>query len=303
MSQPKDLIIDGNNLAFRAIYTPHPPLMVDGQDVSGIRQFVRMVLSYCKQFQPIGSVYIAWDKRISRETKNFRKLLEGSEYKQTRDHTKHEHVYEIMDKLPPIVAPLGVRNVFPWSLEGDDIMAWLARHHCGQSIIISSDNDLWQLISPTVSCFEPNRKSMITIDNFRDHCPVDIDKYVLYKCIVGDKSDHVKGLPKFGEVRGAALANDFERQEINADYMDIIDRNKKMLDLEYGLTQSDKDLDIFREQIKYHDLNTALDIDAFNRKCAEYGILDYTTTQNVQMIRKLFSYNEDLARMRSYLQL
>lgn len=90
--------------------------------------------------------------------------------------------------------------------EGDDIIARFVQTHPNDShIIVSSDGDFAQLISPTVSQYNSIAGHLITIDGFYDdqgrevkdkktneHKKLDAPEYLLFeKCIRGDSSDNV----------------------------------------------------------------------------------------------------------------
>lgn len=300
---PTDLILDGNNLAFRASYTPHPPMFVNDVDISGVRQLIRMLVSYCKQFQPIGNIYMVWDKRIQKDVASFRKGYSEVDYKQTRDYDKHARVFEDMDLAMGIVPALGIRNMFPWSLEGDDVIAWLSKNACERAVIVSSDNDLWQLITPQISCFEPTRKQLITVDNFEVYSPVPLQNYVLYKCIVGDVSDNVKGLNRYGKVKGANLATSGDLSGLDDQQHALLERNLQLMDLNYGLKISEQDVKAFQDQMIYHSKMTNLNVDKFIDKCNELGITEYNTEAAKQQLLKLFGQNAKTAQLRKLMSL
>ena len=82
-------------------------------------------------------MYIAWDKRINYKETNFRKEILKGEYKATRDQTGQADLYNQIDSIFPVLESLGLRNVFPYVLEGDDTIAWLSQNIKGMNIIIS----------------------------------------------------------------------------------------------------------------------------------------------------------------------
>lgn len=286
-----DVIFDGNNLAHRASFGPTSPNS-DGVDTSSLKRMIQMVLSAVRQIDNVRNIYMVWDKRISKDAVNYRKLLVDSVYKQNRDHSKNNHIFEMIDKAVPIFASMGIRNMFPYSLEGDDVIAWLARHHCNKSTIISIDEDLWQLVDFNVTISNP-KKGLITVDNFESFSPVPLKKYVLWKCILGDASDFVKGLEGYGKKKAPILAMDYEITRLDHQQIQTIELNKQLLDLEYSLTQSPMDIKAFESQVAFHASSTKFDRNKFTTLVVEAGIPDLCGQKTIQEIQQL-SKSQDL---------
>lgn len=269
-----------------AAYIPGPAIMHGDVNVVLVRQFIRMVLSKARGIANVGNVYIVWDKRLNKDATNYRKLLLGSVYKQNRDHSKNDHIFKAIDVLIPILASMGIRNVFPYSLEGDDVMAWLARHHCKKCVIITADEDMWQLINENVTILNP-KKGMITLDNFATVCPVPLDKYVLWKCILGDGSDFVKGLDGYGKKKAPNLAINFNPKTLDPKQLQTLELNRQMLDLEYSLTQSPVDIQAFESQIAFHESNTKFDKEKYISKVGDIGLLEMADNKTITAIQQL----------------
>src|SRR5690606_32198931 len=117
---------------------------------------------YAKRFNPT-TTYVVWDKRISNNTANFRKELSADVgYKDNRDSDKHDALFESMDDVAPILGSLGIRNMFPYSLEGDDVIAWITYNVSDKSTIVSGDGDMWQLVNDNCQVFATHKKAVIT---------------------------------------------------------------------------------------------------------------------------------------------
>ena len=108
-------------------------------------------------------------------------------------------------------------------LEADDLIAgWVQSHPDDQHIIISSDSDFAQLISPTVSQYNGITEVTTTIDGYLDKkgdtvidkktkepkAPPDPEWLLFEKCMRGDSSDNV--FSAFPKVRKNKLIEAFE---------------------------------------------------------------------------------------------
>jgi 5'-3' exonuclease len=195
------LIIDGNNFLYRAFYVPRPPQIVDGVDIATIQQVLYMIKTL-KESYGGDDVYITWDKRLNYGGPNFRKDVQT--YKEQRVETEEtQKIWQICDILQEITPYFGIKTVLPYNLEADDVVGFLAQLE-GTGLIISSDKDLFQLINDRINV--QHRKLIIDPQNFEQIVGIGQKYYVLYKAIVGDVSDNIKGFERYGPVKANSLA-------------------------------------------------------------------------------------------------
>lgn len=97
---------------------------------------------------------------------------------------------------------IGFRNVFlQKGYEADDLIASVVDnlpkgHH---AVIVGSDHDLFQLISPRVSLWNPHQKKMYDIAWFRREFRLEPAQWVEVKALAGCTSDNVQGITGVGE--------------------------------------------------------------------------------------------------------
>jgi 5'-3' exonuclease len=126
--------------------------------------------------------------------------------------------------------------------EADDIIAWLLETFFKntQSVILSSDKDFYQLVTDTVSVYRPISPAIVLgLDNFKEYTEYESpEHYKLGRCLQGDSTDKVKGVPKIGEktawkiVQACGTNCDEIKQVIGVgEAASIFDRNKALLDL------------------------------------------------------------------------
>ena len=128
----KFVIIDGNNLMFRAFYALPQMANFDGEISNGVFGFTNMLVKIIKEIEP---KYIAVTFDIAK--KNFRHE-QFAEYKGTRKPTPVELVSQF-----PIVKELlrrmNVQVVEKEGLEADDLMGCLSRMFDTHNIIVSAN--------------------------------------------------------------------------------------------------------------------------------------------------------------------
>ena len=239
-----------------------------------------MLKNYTMTFDP-DTVYVAWDKRSgSGHGENFRKEASNEqEYKDNRNHKDNTAIFEACNDAAEIISSLGVRNMFPWILEGDDVMGWIA-DKSDRAMIITADRDMWQMINENVSVFDVNKKVAITSQNWSDHCPVDRKHYVLWKAILGDNSDNIKGLAGYGPKKSVKLVERIAQDGLDVldkDQRDVIDLNIKLMDLRYAMEICKDDRNWYSTQFDQHQTNTAYDAAKFKERCISYGIDEFTS--------------------------
>lgn len=209
MPYPITVLIDGNNFSIR-ILTAIPGYNNQFQSSHQINLFLHSfftgLLTICnkikQKYHSVDNLVITWDSRI-----NNRKLI-YPEYKgnrkpktleEAKDKTNH---YSLLDKLRESLKTLG-----DWSdveiegYEADDIIAYFVKNstYDNNFIIVSSDNDFFQLLGDRVIQYLPHRKEFYSLINFKNEFDDIIpEKYIYVKALCGDKGDNIKGINQIG---------------------------------------------------------------------------------------------------------
>jgi DNA polymerase-1 len=295
--QVDNLIIDGTNIEFRVFIiaegmnarygsSDEPITASEREQTNCTYRFLQTFHKLVEQFNPT-NIYAGWDKKLQPNSTNFRKDILVDQYKAGRVRPPNiQEMYDQEIKLIEMLESLGVRNIFPNVLEADDVCAWLSHTLEGNTVVVSVDQDLLQLVTPTVSVF--NLDKIITYENFKELKGVSPEDFVLYKAIKGDASDNIAGLDGYGEVRSRKLATNWNTTNITEDYKLIIDRNTKLIDLRFGYNYQSGEKQKYEEQLSYLK-NVKHDIEQFKRLCEKYNFV--TILRNIDKWKRMVKRN------------
>lgn len=96
------------------------------------------------------------------------------------------------------------------NVEADDLAGFIVKNFPHEDTwLISTDSDWDLLVNEHTSRFSTYTRKETTFFNWDEHYDVDIEKFIDYKCIIGDKSDGIPGIPTIGPKRAIGLLNDY----------------------------------------------------------------------------------------------
>lgn len=234
-SKSKLLIIDSNCLCHIAKHAMDG-LSYHEMQTGVIFGFLRQVLSAARLFKTDRFAF-CWDSR-----KSYRKQI-YPEYKAKRylNLTPEEErlntiAFSQFSVLRQEVLPrLGFQNIFiQTGFESDDLMASLVRGY-DNSVIITTDNDLYQLLNGCV-IYNPRTKKVLDRDWFYEKYMVEPDVWATVKSVAGCDTDNVKGINGIGVItaikylKGQLTVKSKALAEIKAN-PDIIKRNVGLVSL------------------------------------------------------------------------
>ena len=222
---PKKLaVIDGKSVFYRGYYAMPNLATRDGISTGGVYGFATMALEVLSRLRP-DYVAVAWDKPKT----NIAKRLElYPEYKAGRKPAPADFYEQI-----PILHQL--LSAFGWPLyelddyEADDIMGSLARQASDQGIetmLITSDLDMLQLISPKVSVYAL-KKGLSNIElysptSFKAKYGLEVAQFLDLKALMGDSSDNIPGVPGIGEKTAINLLQEYQTLDNIYQNLDMI---------------------------------------------------------------------------------
>jgi len=308
MNKPKDMIflIDGNNTCFRVGWA-NKHLTNNGEPTGVIFGFMKELFAIWERWKD-AKIAVAWDNKSE-----FRRVLskqaiadgilteEQGYYKQNRERQKEKdlaegkvnEISEAIDiqkeTLIELLDMTLVDQIILDGFEADDIIGTLAKKHesNGDTVkIMSSDHDMYQLISPQVSIWIPSGKGSMAYEQFCGEYGIEPKQWVDIGAIAGDSGDNIHGVPGIGDktaLKMLAEAEDgLEVSRGTAGYRDVIgwfEMKEKKKKKEQKLVECGKIVDLAYQLKKIivdiNDLNyvtyTKSDPKALKNRFADLG--------------------------------
>lgn len=254
----KFVIIDGNNLMFRAFYALPQLTNFDGEISNAVFGFTNMIVKVIREINP---KYIAVAFDVSK--KNFRHD-KYPEYKGTRKPTPSELISQF-PIVKDLLKKMHISVVEEKGLEADDLMGCLSRQFNVENIIVSADRDSFQLINSNTSVLCPikgiSETTLVTIDNIEEFYGVKANQVVDLKSLMGDTSDNIPGVAGVGEKTAKTLIQTYQNldgvyehiEEIKGKLKEklLLDKEKAYLSQDLATIVTDKKLDYDLQDFEY----------------------------------------------------
>ena len=206
------VLVDYSNLLYRAWF------------VSNKRHWV----AYCKFFDMLRlcvkrnkqkgvplKVIFAGESR----TKLKRKMV-AADYKGTRVHNEDPKFKEFRTGLAELIEFLGWDILSVDGAEADDVIASIVAKYCHRChckvpcencdcaskyktdiVIFSGDRDIQQCLAWDRTLIYRAPGLFVTKESFEEEYKIPVEKYGIYKALIGDKSDNIKGVEGFGPAK------------------------------------------------------------------------------------------------------
>lgn len=192
----KLVLIDGNSLINRAFYAL--PLLKNssGEYSNAVYGFCNILIRLIETEQP---KYMAVAFDLGHPT--FRHEM-YSDYKAGRKKMPDE----LASQLPVLKQTLSAMNITfveQKGIEADDLIGTLAKKFDVETIVVSGDRDLFQLVDDTTSVWFTKKgiseAVVITPQNIKEIYGVNANQVVELKALMGDSSDNIKGVAGVGD--------------------------------------------------------------------------------------------------------
>lgn len=238
------LVLDCNYLCYRSFHA-FGSLSHDGKSTSVVFGFLRDVVDL-QQLFGTNKICFAWDygKGIREQVfpgyKQSRRTREA-EMSPEELEEKAQFRQQVADLRSRWLWRLGYRNILYHSgYEADDVIASVCKtlgETGARAIIVSSDHDLYQLLSPAVSIYNPAKKETITDESFRTKWKIMPEQWIEVKATAGCSSDDIPGVSGVGEVYAAKYVRGELTKGVKYDAIvnaqKTIRRNIKLVTLPY----------------------------------------------------------------------
>ena len=170
-------------------------LSVNEKQTGIIYAYLKKILELSNKFKTNKFVF-ALDSRKSKR----REIYPDYKKKRTEDQTEEDRELNALafaqsdDLMDNILPSLGFKN-FPKLIgfEADDIIAQSLNKKY-KFIVVSLDNDLYQLLDDNVSMYNIGKKKLFTKNDFIQKYGIMPKQWYDVKCLVGCKGDNVEGI-------------------------------------------------------------------------------------------------------------
>ena len=221
------LLIDGLNIFLRA-FAVNGSLNEKGVPVGGIMGFMKSLAFAIREMDPT-RVVVVYDGAGG--SKRRRKI--NPNYKSQRVPkrvTKFDAFNSLEDEKEAMkiqfrrllsyleLLPIDVYSVD--HVEADDVIAYIAQNVLeNEAIIMSADQDFLQLVNDRIVVWSPNKKKYYTKEQIFTEYGIPSHNFLMYKCLMGDKSDNLEGIKGLGPKKMTKVLPDITGKEINLDYL------------------------------------------------------------------------------------
>ena len=201
------LIVDGLNLYLRA-FAVNGALNDNGVPVGGLTGFLRSLAYAIREVNPT-RVIVVYDgaggsqrrRKIHPDYKANRKpgkrITRWDAFKNASEEKnamkiQFSRLIEYLDFLPVNVISID-------RIEADDTIAYIAHTLLDEDVtILSADQDFLQLVDERITVWSPTKKKFYTPRMVMDDYGVPAHNFLMYKVLMGDKSDNIEGVKGLG---------------------------------------------------------------------------------------------------------
>lgn len=221
------LLIDGLNIFLRS-FAVNGSLNEKGVPVGGIMGFMKSLAFAIREMDPT-RVIIAYDgaggssrrRKINPNYKSQRIPKRVTKFDAFNSLEDEKQAMKIQFRR--LISYLELLPVDVYSIdyvEADDVIAYLAQNvFKNEVIIMSADQDFLQLVSDRIVIWSPNKKKYYTKEQVFIDYGIPSHNFLIYKCLMGDKSDNLEGIKGLGPKKISKVIPEITGMEINLDYL------------------------------------------------------------------------------------
>ena len=201
-NRPIILVIDFANIIFSGFYAKDD----DTNNVNAVIVFFKRLRSLKQMFDP---KYIIFAEDMGRNNTFRRKMYPP--YKAQRK-PMDPVISKQMGIIRALVKELGFAHIGNELYEADDIIGMTSRWGIDNgydTVIASSDRDMYQLISENVYVSSPKNSDLITLDTMQMEYQLTPEQWIDLKILQGDGSDNIPGIRGIGHNTALSLMQQF----------------------------------------------------------------------------------------------
>ncbi len=204
-NRPTLYLIDGSAYVYRAFFALPPLSNSQGLQTNAIYGFTTMLMKILREHRP-DCLAVAFDEKGP--------TLRHAEYKEYKAH--RPEMPDAMEMQLPyihrVVEALAIPAVRLAGYEADDLIGTLARQAEAagfEVVIVTSDKDMFQLLSAAVRIYDPVKDRWIGEADCVQRYGVEPNRVVEVVGLMGDATDNIPGVKGIGEKTAVKLIQQF----------------------------------------------------------------------------------------------
>lgn len=209
------ILIDGSSWLFRAFHVL-PPLTNSHDEPTGAIYGMTNMLNKFMRDYPDESIVVVFDA----PGPTFRSEL-FSDYKAQRPPMPEE-LKSQFEGLWAVIESLGLPLVQVGGVEADDVIATLARDSDRETLIVTSDKDMAQLVDDRVKLLDTMQDKVTDVATVHDKFGVSPAQIADYLALVGDTADNIPGVAKVGPKTAVKWLGQYDTVEGVIEHADAI---------------------------------------------------------------------------------
>lgn len=205
----KLLILDGNSVLHRAYYALPDWRNRSGEATAGVYGFLSILLKSIEDLHPTHLAIV-----FDHPSPTFRHTMYvGYQTNREKDRQISEDIWSQVDKLKSFFKSVGIPVYQLAGFEADDVVGTLAKQAVCETVIITGDRDLMQLVDDKINLYMSfkgvSNMSIVDRDKVYERLGVWPEQVIGYKALMGDSSDNYPGVPGIGPKTAAKLLAEF----------------------------------------------------------------------------------------------
>jgi len=220
-------LIDGSSYIYRAFHAIRGLTNSKGLPTNAVFGFTRMLLKLMDDHAPVYAAMV-----FDTKGPTFRHLL-YIDYKANRPPMPDDMSVQI-PYIKDVTKAFGVPIIEMDGFEADDVIGTIA---CGaanegfEAILVTGDKDFLQLVSPTISIWDPMKDKTITYDSVCREYELEPFQIIDMMGLSGDSADNVPGVPGIGPKTALSLVRSFGSLESIYENLNNITKKKQLENL------------------------------------------------------------------------